>query len=135
MRAYGIKGLQAHIRKGINLGKLFSELVRERGDLFEIVTTPAFGLTVFRVGDQAVRNLPASGKDSVNNEITQEVYERVNAGREIFITSSVIGGIYVIRVVNGNELGDEVHTRKAFDILVRISEEVLAEKRGVDLKN
>ncbi|KAK2734709.1 hypothetical protein FQN57_001479 [Myotisia sp. PD_48] len=130
MRSYGVKGLQTHIRKGIDLGNTFADLVRGRGDLFQILTRPAFGLAVLRVTEEAAKKV--SGGDS--NSVTSEIYERINAGGEIFLTSSVVGGIYVIRVVSVNERAEEKYIRNAFDILVRVTEDVLAGK-GEDQKN
>ena len=63
------------------------------------------------------------------NAVTKEVYERINAGGEIFLTSTMIKDTYTIRVVGANEQTDEAHLRKAFEILVRTTEAVLLEKR------
>ena len=60
------------------------------------------------------------------NEVTKEVYERVNASGELFLTSGVVNGVYAIRVVSANPKAGEKFVRKAFDLLVRITEEVLA---------
>ncbi|EZF28405.1 hypothetical protein H101_07911, partial [Trichophyton interdigitale H6] len=121
LRSYGVKAMQAHIRKGIDLGQTFAGFVRNQSDLFELVTPPAFGLTVFHVTEAAARQV--AGGDS--NSVTREVYERVNAGKEVFLTSSVVEGLYVIRVVSANELAEEKYVRNAFDILVRVTREVL----------
>jgi aromatic-L-amino-acid/L-tryptophan decarboxylase len=118
MRSYGLNGMKAHIRKGVALGDVFAEKVRGRPDLFEIVTRPAFGLTVLRV----TNGTKASEK---GNELTKQVYELVNSRGEIYITSSVIGGVYVVRVVSGSALAEESHVLRAFDILVKTAEEVL----------
>ena len=48
-RTYGVSGIQAVIRNHIRMGEMFSDLVRSRPDLFEIVTPPAFALTVFTI--------------------------------------------------------------------------------------
>ncbi|KAL8864696.1 MAG: hypothetical protein Q9174_007255, partial [Haloplaca sp. 1 TL-2023] len=62
------------------------------------------------------------------NAVTKEVYERINAGGEIFLTSTMIKDMYTIRVVSANEQTDEAHLRKAFEILVRTTEEVVGER-------
>ncbi|EFR05480.1 aromatic-L-amino-acid decarboxylase [Nannizzia gypsea CBS 118893] len=132
LRSYGIKAMQAHIRKGVDLGKTFAGFVRNQPDLFELVTPPAFGLTVFRVTEAAAQRV--AGGDS--NSVTREVYERVNAGKEVFLTSSVVGGVYVIRVVSVNELAGEKYVRNAFDILVRVTKEVLDNQSSIgEVKN
>lgn len=135
IRSYGLNGMKAHIRKTIGFGDLFAALVRGRSDLFEIVTKPGFGLTVFRVKNpQAVSN-GASGssdrvaKDDIADGLTKKISELVNTRGEIFITSTVIDGVCVIRVISGNALAEEKYIRNAFDIIVRTTEEVLQEQK------
>lgn len=147
MRVYGTNGLKAFLRNGMYLGDVFADLVRSRSDLFEIVGRPQLGLTVFRVregiiskgnatinedGDvvpNGVQNGPStSAVDEDPNSsasITKEVYERVNATKELFLTSSVVVGRYVIRLVSGNENAREEYVRIAFEKIVQVTEEVL----------
>ena len=148
-RTYGVKGLQAHIRYTVKLGELFADLVRSRSDIFDIISEPAFALTVLTVKpntrasleqpvaangsdprpfqDSQVSVLPKQGDAELRqaNEVTKDVYELVNSEGQVYLTSSVIGGIYAIRVVSANPLADEQHVRHAFDILVRATEKVL----------
>ena len=128
LRTYGIKGLQEYIRNHISLGHKFASWVAERADLFKIFTPPVFALTVFTLkprGDllgglsgDAEQDLMAA------NSLAQKVYERINAEGEIMLTSTVVGGSYVIRVVGASPTTDEAHLRKAFDILVRTTEDL-----------
>lgn len=62
------------------------------------------------------------------NTVTKKVYEKINESGEIFLTSTMIKDMYAIRVVSANEQTDEQHLRRAFDILVRTSLEVLSER-------
>lgn len=124
MRSYGLSGLKAHIRRTIELGDMFAELVQSRSDLFEIITRPAFCLTVLRVRASAPATDRVQTEES-SNALTKQVYELVNARGEVFLTSSVVAGIYAIRVVSASPATDEGSLRKAFDILVRTTEEVL----------
>lgn len=131
--------MKAHIRKGVALGDVFVDKVRSRPDLFEIVTKPAFGLTVLRVrsssssqavsngtnGDGSTVTNSVAQVDEKANEITKKVYELINSRGEIYLTSSVISGIYVIRVISATTQSDEAHLLRAFDILVEATEEVL----------
>ncbi|PGH02644.1 aromatic-L-amino-acid decarboxylase [Blastomyces parvus] len=149
MRTYGLSGIKAHIRKGINNGVVFADLTKTRPDLFEIITGPAFGLTTLRVRgldespaasagswsngtsvETAVSEDTASSSSSISTQaLTHKVCEKINADGEIFLTSSVFGGFTVIRVVSGNPLAEEKYVREAFEILVKVTEEVLAEER------
>ena len=149
MRTYGVSGLRAHIESHIKLGELFHSLIQTRPDLFKVEAPHSFALTVFSikfgsndatvegssassyagVTDGLVKQDPPSNVDSKQlektNAITKEVYELVNAKGEIFITSTVINGVYAIRVVSANPRAEEKWIRKAFEILVETAEEVL----------
>lgn len=127
MRSYGLNGMKAFIRKGVQLGELLASNIRSRADLFEIVTTPAFGLTVFRVRNPAaeVTNGEQVAVDEKCNALTKEVYERINARGEVYLTSTAFAGIYAIRVVTGNMHSHETHTLRVFDMLVETAEGVL----------
>jgi aromatic-L-amino-acid decarboxylase len=67
-------------------------------------------------------------RDKESDSLTKKVYELVNSRGEIFITSTVIDGVYVIRVVSSNPMAEEKYVRNAFDILVRTTEEVIGQK-------
>ncbi|KAL3412859.1 pyridoxal phosphate-dependent transferase [Aspergillus fumigatus] len=115
MRSYGLSGMKAYIRKTIGLGNIFADLVRSRSDLFEIITKPAFCLTVFRIKSPSLQSNAESSVpriDDASNAITKEVYELVNSRGEIFITSSVIAGVYAIRVVSANPAAEEKYLRR-----------------------
>lgn len=130
IRSYGVNGMKAHIRKTIGLGNVFVDLVQTRSDLLEVITKPAFCLTVFRIKNpKASMNGDTVAKpDEGSNTLTKEVYELINARGEIFITSTVVAGIYAIRLVSANSAADEKYIRRAFDIIVQTSEEVLQRK-------
>ncbi|KAL8949331.1 MAG: hypothetical protein Q9222_004556 [Ikaeria aurantiellina] len=76
------------------------------------------------------KTTPENRKREQANTITKEVYERINAAGEIFLTGTVIKDVFAIRVVSANEQADEKHLRKAFEILVRVTREVLGGKMG-----
>lgn len=148
LRTYGIKGLQDFVRGHIKMGEYFASLIKSRPDLFRILTGPSFALTVFTVIPPSQRKrlqqTSASKPDPSHeaylndftpdakdqglidaNRVTKDVYEKVNEGGEIFITSSVICGVYAIRIVSANVMASEKYLKNAFDILVRTAEEVL----------
>ncbi|KAK2760019.1 hypothetical protein FQN54_002755 [Arachnomyces sp. PD_36] len=141
MRTYGLSGMKAHIRKGVGLGNVFSGLVKGRSDLFEIVTEPGFGLTVLRVKGLMGGNGDTNGHghhtntngaetvlkpDPASTAITREVYETILSRGEIYLTSSVVAGVYVIRLVSGSTMAEEKYVRRAFEILVEVTEQVRA---------
>ena len=152
MRSYGLDGMKAHIRKTVGIGKVFTDLVEGRDDLYEVIGTPRFGLTCFRLKPGVVAAAAAgratSGSAGVNstlgeevlaggsipdaeataNAVTKEVAELINERREIFITSSTAAGKGIIRVVSGNPNAQEKYVRNAFEIIVKTTNEVLDSK-------
>ncbi|KAK4541006.1 hypothetical protein LTR36_008375 [Oleoguttula mirabilis] len=151
IRTWGVKGLQEHIRHHIKLGELFAELVRSRSDIFSILTPPSFALTVLTVnagGKQAQHNGAIKGDDprpfehqhvpiepqantsevQEANTITKEVYTLIDQRAEFFLTASVVGEVYAIRVVSANPLAEEKYVREVFDVLVSTVEEVHAKR-------
>ena len=146
MRTYGLQGLRAYIRRHIELGEYFHSLVASRSDLFQIFTKPAFALTVFYVAPQSRTsvpppNCPSDSAREINelfdptkvwpltsvdlNTLTREVYESFNSKKEYFLTSTVVGGQYVIRVVSANPKAEKQYLTRAFEILVDTAEKVL----------
>ena len=149
LRTYGVTGLKSYIRNHIQLGKMFHDWVASRQDIFEVFAYPRFALTAFTIKPaegsdvdpyvDGISQLPFEERMALTemileyekrqlkraNELTKKVYEAINAAGEIFLTSSVINGVYTIRVVSANPKTDEEHLRKAFDILVRTAEELI----------
>ena len=151
LRTYGVEGLRKHVRNGIAIGDTFADLIRSRSDLFAITAPPRFALTVFSIRPRHTKSQPAlngSGDPRPDpdrhiaiepslrdaeleeaNALTKEVYEIIDQGKEFFVTSSVVGGVYAIRVVSANMLAEEKYVRQLFEVLVKTAEDVLARRR------
>ncbi|KAJ3471954.1 hypothetical protein MRS44_002053 [Fusarium solani] len=124
IRTFGVKGLQEHIRKGIRHGDLFTQLVKGRSDLFEIVAVPRFALVVLRLKG-------ASSDDQ--NALTEKLYTTINEEGKIYLTSTVLdGSIYAIRFCLSTPFVEEVHVRDAFDTLVKTTEMVSGALKGLN---
>lgn len=150
IRTWGVQGLQQHIRHHLKLGQMFADLVRSRSDIFSILTTPRFALTVFTVvprkqppdlphqtvtggdlrprQDQTLPIQPLTDSDELqaSNGITKQVFSIIDEQKDFFLTSTVIGGVYAIRVVSANPLAEEKYIRQVFDLLVTTAEHVLS---------
>ncbi|KNG45765.1 aromatic-l-amino-acid decarboxylase [Stemphylium lycopersici] len=145
LRSYGVKGLQAFIRKHVALGVYFHDLLLSRPDLFSVVTKPAFGLVTFQVkprleaADEGARaaNKPDPSHEALQNgfhadaeaqygemvnQRTKEVYEMVNSKGDFFLTSTVVGGRYVVRVVSATLKSEEKWLKMLFEELVEFAE-------------
>ncbi|KAJ6195808.1 aromatic-L-amino-acid decarboxylase [Bipolaris maydis] len=147
LRSYGVSGLRAFIRKHVELGVYFQNLLEQRKDLFRVETEAAFGLVTFQIKPKAVTrqdgdvgvaaNRPDPSHGALQNgfqgdaeaqyaemvnQRTKEVYERVNNKGDFFLTSTVIGGRYVIRVVSATTKSEEKWMKMLFDELVETAE-------------
>ncbi|KAI1193847.1 pyridoxal phosphate-dependent transferase [Nemania serpens] len=122
VRTYGIRGLQAHVRKHIGLAEDFAGMLRTRPDLFEIVTGPRFALTAFRLKGKS----PGATVLEVN-ALTKKSYEHVLADGQIFLSSTVVGDVFAIRHCPATPFVEAHHVKKHFEVLVAAAEKTLAE--------
>merc|ERR1711971_1134253 len=82
IRNYGVKGLQAHIRKGVRLAQKFESLVRS-DPRFEIPAARHLGMVVFRLkGDCSM---------------TETLLKKLNSSGKLHAVPCCIKGRYVIR--------------------------------------
>ena len=128
IRTYGANGLKKYIRKHIELGRGFAEKIATKSLIFDIVTPPAFALTVIRVKS-------ASGNLTESNRLTQAVYDMITKANEVMLTSTISGGYFVIRVVGANPNTEQKSYQKAFDVLVSAAEKVLSENSTIPGKS
>ena len=126
VRAYGLAGLRAHVRKHVAFAELFADLLRSRPDLFEIVTGPRFALTVFRLKGKGNGESEAAAVLEEQNALTKTMYEAILAEGKIFLSSTVVGGVYALRHNPATPFVEEHHVRKHFEIFVEAAEKTLA---------
>ncbi len=86
LRTYGLQGLRAHLRSGVDLAEHFATLVRE-DPRFELVTAPSLGLVVFR----------AVGPD----ELTMDLMEAINSSGIAYLSHTKVEGRAALRVAVG----------------------------------
>ena len=68
----------------------------------------AFALTVFNIIPRKLRsNLHQDVQGLGINALTEEVYMLIRQRGEIFLTSTIVGELYAIRVVAANPKSDE----------------------------
>lgn len=87
LRTYGLEGLRAHVRSGVELASYAAELVRA-DERFELVTDPVLSLVVLRL---------RSG-----DEQTLAAMERVNASGEAYLSHTTVDGRAAIRLAVGS---------------------------------
>lgn len=121
LRNYGVKGLQAYIRRGVELGEKFASWLRNRQDIFEILTGPEYALTVFRVKGPS---------EEQSNEWTRKMYEEVNQTGKIWVTSTVLEGKSAIRFMTANPRTEEKHVREAFELMEATTTRIVKEAKA-----
>ncbi|MHC4990996.1 MAG: pyridoxal-dependent decarboxylase [Planctomycetota bacterium] len=104
IRHYGVEGLQAHVRLGVELAGRFADWVRQ-DDRFVLGAEPRLNLVCFRHvdGDGATRTL----------------LEQLNASGDLYVTHTRLDGRYVIRFSIGATHTELRHVEQAWS---RISE-------------
>ncbi|KAK4450640.1 pyridoxal phosphate-dependent transferase [Podospora aff. communis PSN243] len=116
LRSYGAAGLRSYIRRTVAYGEEFASWVRERGDIFEILTPPAFALTVFRM----------TGRDEEEaNRRTKELERRMDGSGKMWVTSTVLEGRFAIRVVTSVWKTEREDVERAFGLIVGWAGEIL----------
>ncbi|TWU73238.1 hypothetical protein ED733_000823 [Metarhizium rileyi] len=115
LRSYGLAGLRAHIRNGVDMAEALESRLRSRPDLFAVFTPASFGLVSLRVRGR--------DEDEVNAR-SEEVYRAVNAAGSFYLTSTVVAGKFAIRVCLGVATIREDHVQGVFDALVTEAEAV-----------
>ncbi|MGD9958798.1 pyridoxal phosphate-dependent decarboxylase family protein [Nocardioides sp.] len=86
LRTYGLEGLRAHLRSGVELAAHFAALV-EGDDRFELVTPPSLGLVVFR----------AIGPE----QLTMDLMEAINASGTAYLSHTKVEGRAALRLAVG----------------------------------
>jgi aromatic-L-amino-acid decarboxylase len=104
LRCHGRSGLQAHIRSGVELAQLFEQLVAAAPG-WELCAPRPFSVVCFRL----------EGSDERNRTLL----EQVNAGGEVFMSTAVVNGRYVLRLAAGQMRSTEADIRCAWDVLKR----------------
>jgi aromatic-L-amino-acid decarboxylase len=102
LRCYGRSGLQAHIRRGVELAAEFERWVADDPE-WELCAPRPFSVVCFRLRESDERNA--------------ELLARVNAGGEIFISHAILDGTYVLRLAIGQMNTTEQDVRRAWAVL------------------
>lgn len=87
LRTYGLEGLRAHIRSGVELAAHVADLVAA-DDRFELVTEPSLSLVVVRL--------------TAGDEQTMAAMEAVNASGEAYLSHTTVEDRAAIRIAVGS---------------------------------
>lgn len=107
LRSFGVEGVQAHVRRGIDLAQELAGWVEAEPD-FEVAAPHPFGLVCFR----------HTGGDGAN----QRILEAVNGSGEAYITHTVLDGAYTLRVAIGAPGTEKRHLAELWERIRRAAQ-------------
>jgi aromatic-L-amino-acid/L-tryptophan decarboxylase len=108
IRMYGVEGLQAVLRRHIELAQRFASWMHESPD-FEVVAPVHFSLVCFRA--------ISKGSLEDQNRLNEKLMNEVNQTGEMYLSHTKLDGKIVLRLAIGNMQTDLPHVEKAHNIL------------------
>ncbi|XP_016362411.1 aromatic-L-amino-acid decarboxylase-like [Sinocyclocheilus anshuiensis] len=111
-RMYGLKGLQAYIRKHVGLAKDFESLVRA-DQRFEISADVVLGLVCFKLKG--------------SNELNETLLKRINNARKIHLVPCQLAGKFVLRFAVCARTTESRHVQEAWCHISHLASELLQE--------
>ncbi|XP_058602836.1 aromatic-L-amino-acid decarboxylase isoform X3 [Onychostoma macrolepis] len=111
-RMYGLKGLQAYIRKHVTLAKEFESLVRA-DQRFDISADVVLGLVCFRLKG--------------SNELNETLLKRINSARKIHLVPCQLAGEFVLRFAVCARTTESRHVQEAWSHISHLASELLQE--------
>lgn len=111
IRMYGVEGLREKIRYHIKLAARLSEMIEREHD-FEILAPVTINVVCFRFRPEGL------AEDEIN-KINENLNHRLNDSGKIYLTHTVINGIYALRMVTGQTNVRMEHIEKAWDLIIK----------------
>ncbi|XP_017234419.2 LOW QUALITY PROTEIN: tyrosine decarboxylase 1-like [Daucus carota subsp. sativus] len=113
LRSYGVGQLREFIRGHVDMAKYFEGLVG-KDKRFEVVVPRLFSMVCIRVRPSAM-----TGKSCGNdvNELNRKLLESLNESGRIYVSHTVLDGIYIIRFAIGATLTDINHVSAAWKVV------------------
>ncbi len=118
-RYFGVEGLRARLREHIRLARLFEEWV-ERSDRFEKLAPVPFSTVCFRAKHHKL-------DEETTDKFNLELMNAVNSDGRIFISHTVLNGVFSLRFVVSGIRHNEDGVKKAWKIINDFYEKKLGE--------
>ena len=111
IRSYGVEGLRTVFRRHVALAQEFAGWVSAAAD-FELLAPAPLGLVCFRYRPAAM-----AADDPRLDVLNRELLSRVNASGRVFLTHTVLGGRYTIRLAVGQRCTEREHVEEAWRLV------------------
>jgi aromatic-L-amino-acid decarboxylase len=113
IRAYGVSGLQHHVRRHVALAQEFARWV-EQSKSFELAVQPPLNLVCFRhVG---------------GDELNRALLDHLNGSGKLYLTHTTLADRFTLRLCVGQTTTEERHVKRAWETIRETAEEL--EKGG-----
>jgi aromatic-L-amino-acid decarboxylase len=107
IRAYGVSGLQHHVRRHVALAQEFARWV-EQSKSFELAVQPPLNLVCFRhVG---------------GDELNRALLERLNGSGRLYLTHTMLNDRFTLRLCVGQTHTEERHVAQAWETIRETAE-------------
>jgi aromatic-L-amino-acid decarboxylase len=94
------------VRRHIELAQLFAGWVRDSAD-FELAAPAPLNLVCFR--------------HRADDDANRKLLERLNQSGALYLTHTVLGGKYTLRLCVGQTHTEERHVRQAWEMIARVA--------------
>jgi aromatic-L-amino-acid decarboxylase len=116
IRAFGTAGLIERLRAHCALARQFASWVQSDDD-WQLMAPVPFSLVCFRYA-------PAGMSDGECDRVNEAIMHAVNAGGEVFLSHTKLGGRYTLRLAIGNIRTEEKHVRLAWERLLAVQSRI-----------
>ncbi|XP_069852086.1 aromatic-L-amino-acid decarboxylase [Dipodomys merriami] len=113
-RMYGVKGLQAYIRKHVQLSREFESLLLQ-DPRFEICAEVTLGLVCFRLKGP--------------NQLSITLLQKINSAKKIHLVPCHLRSKFVLRFAICSRVVESAHVREAWEHLQELADLVLSEAK------
>jgi len=109
IRMYGVEGLQDKVRGHIRMARRLAEMIALEND-FQILAPVTINTVCFRFR-------PAGAGEEDINRLNETLNHRLNDTGKIYLSHTVLNGIYTLRMVTGQTNLSMEHVEKAWDLI------------------
>jgi len=109
IRMYGVEGLQEKIRGHIRIARRLAEMIAKEQD-FQILAPVTINVVCFRYR-------PGGLKEDDLNKFNETLNHKLNDSGKVYLSHTVINGIYTLRMVTGQTNVTMEHVEKAWDLI------------------
>ncbi|XP_062113038.1 tyrosine decarboxylase-like [Humulus lupulus] len=149
LRSYGVEKLRGFLRSHVKMAKLFQGFV-EADERFEVVVPRNFATVCFRIRPSGITassksnvvlceitnnnngSLRNTSSDVIQknkmvsvNEVNNKLMDSINGSGGIYMTHSVVGGIFLLRFAVGASLTEESHVIQAWNVVKQHADAIL----------